>query len=101
MSELYKKVYSLVKQIPKGMVTTYGILALMTGNPRRSRIIGSAMSKCNDNNVPCHRVIRKDGSLSDTFGIMGNSYQRILLEEEGITFLPDGRVDLSRHLWTY
>ena len=52
MSELYKTVYELVKQIPEGMVTTYGVLAMRTGNPKRSRIIGTAMQKCRDNTVP-------------------------------------------------
>ena len=101
MSELYKTVYELVKQIPEGMVTTYGILAMRTGNPKRSRIIGTAMQKCNDRTVPCHRVIRKDGSLSKVFGIGGSDYQKFLLESEGVTFLPDGKVDLSKHLWIF
>ncbi len=101
MSELYKQIYDLVKQVPVGMVTTYGELALATGNPRRSRIIGTAMMKCNDSSVPCHRVIRKDGSLAKSFGIGGSSYQRFLLESENITFLEDGKVDLSKHLYIF
>ncbi len=101
MSDLYKQVYTLVKQVPSGMVTTYGSIAFATGNPRRSRIIGAAMMKCNDDSVPCHRVVKKDGSLSDVFGIGGSGYQRFLLESEGVTFLSDGRVDLSKHLWIF
>ena len=49
--------------------------------------------------APCHRVLYRDGGLSpaDVFG--GTGIQRLLLEGEGVPFLPDGRVDLSRCLW--
>ena len=98
MSGLYKQIYSIVKQVPAGFVTTYGDVAAQTGNPRRSRIVGTAMAACNDNTVPCHRVIRKDGSIDGTFGLGGREYKKFLLENENITFLPDGRVELSKHL---
>ena len=101
MSVLYKQIYSIVKQVPAGFVTTYGDVAAQTGNPRRSRIVGTAMAACNDNTVPCHRVIRKDGSIDGTFGLGGREYKKFLLENENITFLADGRVDLSKHLWIY
>ena len=101
MSGLYKQIYSIVKQVPAGFVTTYGDVAAQTGNPRRSRIVGTAMAACNDNTVPCHIVIRKDGSIDGTFGLGGREYKKFLLENENITFLPDGRVDLSKHLWIY
>ena len=101
MSGLYKQIYSIVKQVPAGFVTTYGDVAAQTGNQRRSRIVGTAMAACNDNTVPCHRVIRKDGSIDGTFGLGGREYKKFLLENENITFLPDGRVDLSKHLWVY
>ncbi|MBQ7903503.1 MAG: MGMT family protein [Oscillospiraceae bacterium] len=100
MSGLYKSIFEMVKAVPEGMVTTYGQLAAKSGNPRRSRIIGGAMARCNDSSVPCHRVVRKDGSLPSSFGIGGREYQRFLLENEGVTFLADGRVDMGKHLWT-
>ncbi len=101
MSGLYQQIYNIVKQVPAGFVTTYGDVAAQTGNPRRSRIVGTSMAGCNDSSVPYHRVIRKDGSLEGIFGIGGSEYKKFLLENEGISFLPDGRVDLSKHLWIY
>ena len=101
MSGLYKQIYDIVKRVPAGYITTYGDVAAQTGNPRRSRIVGSAMALCDDDTVPCHRVIRKDGSIEGNFGLGGTSYKRFLLESEGIAFLADGKVDLSRHLWIY
>ncbi len=101
MSMPYKLVYDLVRQVPAGCVTTYGTLAFATGNPRRSRVIGTAMARCDDNTVPCHRVVRKDGSMSSVFGLMGPDYQRMLLKAEGVPFLPDGRVDLTKCLYIF
>lgn len=101
MSQLYRDIYELVKQVPKGKVTTYGILALKTGNIRRSRIIGTALKNCKDTSIPCHRVVRKDGSLSKVFGLGGSEYQKFLLINEGILFLDNGKIDLSNCLWTF
>ncbi len=99
MSELYTLIYSIVKKIPPGRVATYGQVAAMTGNYRRSRIVGYAMAGCKDNNVPCHRVVRSGGNLAKTFGIIGPQLQRELLEAEGVTFTAKGVIDLKKHLW--
>ena len=101
MKELYRSFYEIAKSVPAGFVTTYGDIAAKSGNPRRSRIAGAAMACCDDDTVPCHRVVYKDGSLAQNFGIDGSRYQRFLLENEGVTFLADGRVDMSKHLWIF
>ena len=80
-------VYAVVARIPAGQVATYGLVAFLAGRPRAPE------------GLPCHRVLYRDGGLSpaDVFG--GTGIQRLLLEGEGVPFLPDGRVDLSRCLW--
>ena len=85
-------------QIPPGLVATSGHIAFLAGRPRASRIVGGAMARAPEG-LPCHRVIYGDGRLSppDVFG--GPGIQRMLLEAEGVPFLPDGRVDLSRCRW--
>ena len=95
---LYHTVYQLTARIPAGAVATYGQLALLAGRPRASRIVGGAMARA-PAGLPCHRVVYGDGRLSppDVFG--GPGIQRMLLEQEGVPFLPDGRVDLSRCQW--
>ncbi len=98
MSDFNKRVYELVRQIPKGSVCTYGQLALMAGSPRASRIVGAAMFRA-PAGLPCHRVIYRDGTLCCDHAFGGKDIQRQMLEDEGVTFLPDGRVDLKRHLW--
>lgn len=98
MSDFNKRVYELVRQIPPGTVCTYGHIAMMAGSPRASRIVGAAMFRA-PAGLPCHRVIYRDGTLCCDQAFGGKEIQRQMLEQEGITFLPDGRVDLKRHLW--
>lgn len=97
-SDFYSRVYQVVARIPFGQVATYGLVAFLAGSPRASRIVGAAMA-CAPQGLPCHRVLYRNGRLgpADAFG--GPGLQRFLLEQEGIPFLPDGRVDLSRCLW--
>ena len=93
-----KRVYQLVARIPRGKVATYGQLALLAGSPRASRIVGAALAKA-PAGLPCHRVLYRDGSLCCDQAFGGKEIQRKLLEQKGVTFLPDGRVDLKRCLW--
>ena len=94
----YQSVYQITARIPAGAVATYGQIAFLAGSPRASRIVGGAMARAPEG-LPCHRVIYGDGRLSppDVFG--GPGVQRMLLESEGVPFLPDGRVDLARCQW--
>lgn len=94
------RVYNIVKNIPAGKVLTYGKIAYMVGSPRASRIVGAVMARVPEEmNLPCHRVIYSDGSLCKQFAFGGYDIQRQMLDAESVTFLPDGKVDLSRHLW--
>ncbi len=90
-----QKVYAAVADIPPGFVTTYGALAALIGCGS-SQAIGQAL-KNNPSapEVPCHRVVKADGSLGGFFGgITGHaqSRKRRLLESEGIVFDPSGRI---------
>ena len=64
----YDRVYALVARIPRGRVATYGQLALMTGSLRASRAVGYALRAAKDPALPCHRVLRADGTPSPAFG---------------------------------
>lgn len=63
-SRFAKKVYAVVRRIPKGKTMTYGQVAKKAGNPRAARAVGTIMSKNWDPEVPCHRVVRTDGKPS-------------------------------------
>lgn len=94
------RIYEVVKQIPKGRVASYGQVAMLAGNPRGARGVGFALHRNPEpGGIPCHRVVFKDGSLCPGFVFGGPEVQRQLLEEEGVPFLPDGRVDMARARW--
>ena len=98
MEKLFERIWDLVRQVPFGKVTTYGRLALLAGNPRLARAVGYALRSA-PADMPCHRVVNRLGELSPAFSPMGRESHRLLLEMEGVAFLPDGRVDLDRCLW--
>ena len=88
-------VLNIVSQIPRGQVTTYGIIAAWTGWPSHSRMVGRTLRYTPGAELlPCHRVVNAVGRTAP-----GWSRQRTLLEEEGVAFKPNGRVDMQRHLW--
>ncbi|HZK21595.1 MAG TPA: MGMT family protein [Oscillospiraceae bacterium] len=95
MSSFYKQVYSIVEQIPYGMVTSYGRIALLLGRPRAAREVGRAMRHC-PNNLPWQRVVMKDGAVA---GGAFADVRKSILEAEGVPFLPDGRVNIELCLW--
>lgn len=97
----FSRVYEIVRQIPEGRVASYGQVARLVGEPRKARFVGFAMhgSPGMAGGVPCHRVVFKDGSLAPGFAFGGPEVQRNMLEEEGIGFLADGRVDMEAFQW--
>ena len=92
-------IYDSVRHIPKGCVASYGQIARLAGNARGARIVGFAMHRCQAPDVPCHRVMFRDGSLCPGYAFGGADIQRSLLESEGVSFLPDGRVNMERCCW--
>ena len=96
----FKKIYEQVMKIPKGKVATYGQIALFAGNSRWARVVGYALhSNPDQKNIPCHRVVNRFGETAKAFAFGGQDEQRRLLENEGVKFLPDGKVDLQSCLW--
>ncbi len=96
----FEKIYDAVRKIPRGKVCTYGQIAAMAGNPRWSRVVGYALHvNPEPGTIPCHRVVTRNGEVSTAFAFGGENMQRLLLAEEGIEFLEDGRVDLKRFIW--
>ena len=65
MSSFTEKVLAIVKKIPRGMMMTYATVAKRAGSPQASRAVGSILKKNFDPAIPCHRVIRSDGSLGE------------------------------------
>ena len=104
MGEFSDRVYEIVRQVPYGKVTTYGQVAALMGRPQSGRYVGFALRNNPEpyhdgEGTPCHRVLFKDGSLVPGFAFGGPDVQRKLLEDEGVTFVDNTRVDLEVHQW--
>ena len=95
MDPFFEQVYALLAQVPYGHVVSYGQNARLLGYPRAARQVGRAM-RCCPAHLPWQRVVMMDGSI--TGGVFAET-RRAILESEGVTFLPDGRVDMDRHGW--
>ena len=94
---VFERIYNVVMQIPKGKVATYGTVALLAGNPRWARVVGYALhNNPRPGIIPCHRVVNRNGEVAEAFVFGGGNEQRRLLEEEGIEFELDGRINLNR-----
>lgn len=90
-----KRIYEVVRKIPKGKVATYGQVAELAGNKRMSRAVGNALHKNPDPLLtPCYRVVNSKGELSGEFAFGGAGAQAKQLEADGIKVV-NGRVDLA------
>lgn len=77
------RVEAIVKKIPLGTTMSYGQVAAAAGRPGAARAVGAIMASNVDTSVPCHRVIRADGTLGGYNSINGPS-KEALLRSEGV-----------------
>ncbi len=100
MSSGYEKVYELVRKIPEGKVTTYGIIAKkLAFSPR---FVGHALHLNPDGaKTPCHRVVNRDGRVALGYAFGGEGIQKERLEKEGINFKDSIHLDLKKYLFQF
>ena len=92
--------YRVVERIPSGRVATYGQVAALAGFPGNAREVGYALAALPEaTGLPWQRVINARGEVSLRREPGRDGFQRHLLEEEGVSFGPAGRVDLARFGW--
>lgn len=95
----FDRIYEVVKKIPKGNVASYGQVAALAGNKRWSRVVGYALHANPDpNDIPCYRVVTKDGRVSPAFAFGGENRQIQLLKDDGVRF-KDGKVIMEEYQW--
>ena len=86
-TKFQKKVWNYLKTIKKGSVKSYKEVAIGINRPKSARAVANAVGKNPfAPKIPCHRVIRSDGSLGGYSGKGGLKTKRKLLKKEGITF---------------
>ena len=96
----WRRFYRVVERIPAGRVATYGQIAGLAGFPDHAREVGYALAAlAEESAVPWQRVINARGEVSPRREPGRDAYQRHLLEEEGVTFDSNERIDLARFGW--
>jgi len=84
-TKFQKKVWNYLKTIRKGTVKTYKQVAIAINRPKSARAVANAVGKNPfAPKIPCHRVIRSDGSLGGYSGKGGVKTKKLLLKKEGI-----------------
>ena len=98
-SSAYNSIYDVVRAIPEGRVATYGQVAALAGLPGHARQVGYALHALDDDDVPWQRVVNARGEISPRSDPGSEPLQRVMLEDEGVTFDARGRIPLSRFRW--
>ena len=93
--ELIYEILSVVEEIPKGTVASYGQIARLIGRDNNSRLVGKVLSMAQYyGKYPCHRVVNHAGRLAPHF-----YEQRQLLESEGGKLKDNACVDMKKYQW--
>jgi methylated-DNA-protein-cysteine methyltransferase-like protein len=96
----FEHVYQVVCLVPYGRVTTYGAIARYLGSAQSARMVGWAMSVCQQHTkpVPAHRVVNRQGLLTGQHHFGGDNMQQ-LLEAESIRVKNNKVVDFDKLFW--
>lgn len=100
----YRRIYAVVRKIPKGRIATYGQVARLAGLPGAARLVGYALHALHDRHaedrsVPWQRVVNARGEISARSWPGAGELQRGALEDEGIEFDRRGRIRLASYQW--
>ena len=94
-----EKIWSVISQIPKGKVSSYGAIARHAGLPGYARYVGFTLKHLPQNtSLPWYRVINSKGYISFQIGTEKYRIQKSRLEQEGIIF-SDEKISLKHYGW--
>ena len=101
MLSFYRQVYSLVNEIPKGRVSTYGAIGKALGVTNSARMVGRAISMSSQYsiNIPAHRVVNRVGILTGKHHFSSPTKMEELLKKEGVMVKHDKIVNFKEHFW--
>ncbi|MGA0967343.1 MAG: MGMT family protein [Flavobacteriaceae bacterium] len=96
----FERVYTVVRQIPEGKVTSYGAIARYLASSGSARMVGWAMNASHQReDVPAHRVVNRLGLLTGKHHFGGQNIMQQLLENEGVTVKENQVQQLDLHFW--
>ena len=97
----FESVYDVVRQIPKGRVTSYGAIAVALGTKLSARMVGWAMHGAGSvkPKVPAHRVVNRNGMLSGKHHFATPTRMEELLKKDGVLVKDDVIVDFKKVFW--
>lgn len=97
----FKDVYDVVRQIPKGRVTSYGAIAAYLGTKLSARMVGWAMNAAHiaKPKVPAHRVVNRNGMLTGKHHFPTPTLMEELLKKEKVEVNNDTVVDFEKLFW--
>ena len=100
-ADLFQLIYDVVREIPKGRVTSYGAIAKYLGSGKSSRMVGWAMNASHTTHpkVPAHRVVNSSGLLTGKHHFGSPFKMQQLLEKETIKVKNDKVVDFKKKFW--
>jgi len=94
-----EEIIKIIKSIPRGKVATYGQIAHLGGYPNGARQVVRILHTCTQKfDLPWHRVINAKGEIALSI-YNGAEEQKAMLEEEGIEFISEFRIDLKKYQW--
>ncbi|HOZ40991.1 MAG: MGMT family protein [Flavobacteriales bacterium] len=99
--DFFADVMAVVRQIPKGRVTSYGAIAKYLGAARSSRIVGYCMNNAHSvkPKVPAHRVVNRNGMLTGKHHFASPTAMEDLLKKEGVKVKDDQVVEFQERFW--
>ncbi len=97
----FSLVYDVVRQIPKGRVTSYGAIAAALGTKKSARMVGWAMNNAHfiTPKVPAHRVVNRLGLLTGKMHFATPKQMEELLQKEGIEVSDNKVQNFEKHYW--
>lgn len=97
----FQDVYEVVRQIPKGRVTSYGAIAAYLGTKLSARMVGWAMNAAHTAKpkVPAQRVVNRNGMLTGKYHFGTPTLMEELLKKDGVTVKEDTIVDFKKRFW--
>ncbi len=97
----FQQVYDIVIQIPRGRVSSYGLIAAYLGSKGSARMVGWALNSSRNipKNIPAHRVVNRNGLLTGKKHFGGTDIMADLLRSEGVEIENNSIKNFRSYLW--